>query len=150
MIKKTDMLAPKPDLLLKKIDERPQDKAPMQVLQAFDARMTCEVCENTVHSGNDCPETQDDVMCMNNNNNKNNNNNVFRPQGGQGWNQPRPYYQGGNDNSNSFNLNQPTLRDLVLSQAKVNEYLQKKMAANDKSLETIQAKMDGISSAIKN
>jgi hypothetical protein len=42
------------------------------------------------------------------------------------------------------------LRDLVLSQAKVNESLQKKLAANDKSLETIQAKMDGISSAIKN
>jgi hypothetical protein len=42
------------------------------------------------------------------------------------------------------------LRDLVLGQAKVNESLQKKLAANDKSLETIQAKMDFISSAIKN
>jgi hypothetical protein len=42
------------------------------------------------------------------------------------------------------------LRDLVLGQAKVNETLQKKLAANDKSLETIQARMDGISSAIKN
>jgi hypothetical protein len=38
---------------------------------------------------------------------------------------------------------------LVLGQAKVNESLQKKMAANDKILETIQAKMDVISSAIK-
>jgi hypothetical protein len=42
------------------------------------------------------------------------------------------------------------LRDLVLDQAKINKLLQKKLAANDKSLETIQAKMHGISSAIKN
>jgi hypothetical protein len=41
------------------------------------------------------------------------------------------------------------LRDHVLGQAKVNESLQKKMATNDKTLETIQAKMDGISFAIK-
>jgi hypothetical protein len=41
------------------------------------------------------------------------------------------------------------LRDLVLGQEKINESPQKKPAANVKSLETIQAKMDGISSAIK-
>jgi hypothetical protein len=80
----------------------------------------------------------------------NNNNNRFRPQGGQGWNQSCPYYQGPNGNSNSFNPNHPSLRDLVLGQAKVNESLQKKLATNDKSLETVQAKMDGISSASKN
>jgi hypothetical protein len=32
----------------------------------------------------------------------NNNNNGFHPQGAQGWNQSRSYYQGGNANSNSF------------------------------------------------
>jgi hypothetical protein len=42
------------------------------------------------------------------------------------------------------------LRDHFIAQAKVNESQKKKMAANDKTLETIQAKMDGISSAIKN
>jgi hypothetical protein len=94
--------------------------------------------------GNDCLETHEDVMYMNNKNNE------FRPQGGQGWNKSCPYYQGGNGISNSFNPNQPSLRDLVLGQAKVNESLQKKLAAKDKSLETIQTKMDGISSAIKN
>nr|BAD32083.1 hypothetical protein [Oryza sativa Japonica Group]BAD32087.1 hypothetical protein [Oryza sativa Japonica Group] len=40
------------------------------------------------HSGNDCPETREEVMYMGNNNNG------FRPQGDQGWNLPRPYYQG--------------------------------------------------------
>ena len=42
------------------------------------------------------------------------------------------------------------MRDLVYGQAKINESLQKKLAANDKSMETIHAKMDGFSIAIKN
>ena len=61
-----------------------------------------------------------------------------------------PILPGGNGNSNSFNPNQPTLRDLVYGQAKINESLQKKLAAIDKSMETIHAKMDGFSTAIKN
>jgi hypothetical protein len=142
-VKEMDMLAAKLDLLLKKIEKLPRDEAPTQALQALDARITCEVCGNTGHSGNDCPETHEDIMYMNNNNR-------FRPQGCQGWNQSRPYYQGGNGNSSLFNPNQPSLRDLVLGQAKINESLQKKLAANEKSLETIQVKMDGISSAIRN
>ena len=90
-----------------------------------------------------CPETREEALFLNGNNG-------FRPQGGQGWNQPRPYYQGGNGNSNSFNPNQLTLTDLVYGQAKINKSLQKKLAANDKSMETIHAKMDGFSIAIKN
>ena len=54
----------------------------------------------------------------------NGNNNRFCPQGGLGSNQPRPYYQG--------------------------ESLQKKLAATDKSMETIHAKMDEFSTAMKN
>ena len=42
------------------------------------------------------------------------------------------------------------MRDLVYGHAKINESLQKKFAANDKSMETIHAKMDGFSTAIKN
>jgi seryl-tRNA synthetase len=42
------------------------------------------------------------------------------------------------------------LRDLVYNQAKINESIQKKLATNDKSLETIHAKMDGFSTTIKN
>jgi hypothetical protein len=138
------MLAAKIDLLLKKFEGYSQDKAQTQTLQAFYARMTCEVCGNTGHSGNDCPETHEEAMYLNKNNNE------FRPQGGQGCNQPCPFYQGGNGTSNSFNPNQPTLRDLVYGQTKVNEKIQKKLAANDKSLETIHAKLDGFSTAIKN
>ena len=42
------------------------------------------------------------------------------------------------------------MRDLVYGQVTINESIEKKLAANDKSLETIHAKMDGISTAIKN
>ena len=130
------------DLLLKKFEDYSQDKAQMQTLQALETRMTCEVCGNIVHSGDNCPETQEEALFLNGNG--------FRPQGGQGWNQPCPYYQGGNGNSNYFGPNQPILRDLVYGQAKINESLQNKLAAIDKSMETIHAKMDGFSTAIKN
>ena len=42
------------------------------------------------------------------------------------------------------------MRDLVYSQAKIIESLQKKLAATDKSMGTIHAKMDEFSTAIKN
>ena len=42
------------------------------------------------------------------------------------------------------------MRDLVYGQAKINESLQKKLDAKDKSMETIHAKMDSFSTAIKN
>ena len=48
-----------------------------------------------------------------------------------------------------FNSNQPTLRDLVYGQAKINESIQKKLATDEKSLKIIHAKMDGFSTAIK-
>ena len=102
--------------------------------------MTCEVCGNTRHSGNDCPETREDVCYMNNNR--------FHPQGGQGWNQQRPYYQGGN-NGNSFNPNQPSLNDLIFGQAKINESISKRLIVNDKTIESLNAKMEGLSSTVK-
>ena len=42
------------------------------------------------------------------------------------------------------------MRDLVFGQAKFNKYLNKKLAANDKILENINAKVETLSSAIKN
>ena len=101
--KKTDMLAMKIDLLLKKFEDYSQDKAQMQTLQVLETHMTSEVCGNVGYSVDNCPEIQEEALYLNGNNNG------FRPQGGQGWNQPCPYYQGGNGNSNSFNPNQPTV-----------------------------------------
>ena len=75
-VKETDMLAAKIDLLMKRLEENNQEK-----VQSIDARMTCEVCGEVGHSGNDCPETREEVAYMNNG---------FCQQGGNGgWtNQP--------------------------------------------------------------
>jgi hypothetical protein len=91
--------------------------------------MMCEVCENVGHSGNDCLKTQEDTAYINNG---------YRQQGGgnnNGWsNQRRPPFQGNsNHNSNynsNFNSNQPSLKDLVLGQVKINENFTKKMTNN--------------------
>ena len=42
------------------------------------------------------------------------------------------------------------MRDLVVGQAKINESLNKKLATNDKILEGINAKVETLSSALKN
>ena len=122
-VKETDMLAAKLDLLMKKLDEgnRPQVPVPVHAMNSY---FTCEVCGDGGHSGNDCPESREDAAYINNNNTG------YRPQGSQGWGQARPPFQGG---GNSFNSN--------FGQAKINESLNKKLAANDKILESIHAKV---------
>ena len=42
------------------------------------------------------------------------------------------------------------MRDLVFGQAKINESLNKNLSANDKILESINAKVESLSFAIKN
>ena len=140
------MLTAKLDLLLKKLDEGNRQQMPVPV-HAMNPYSMCDVCGDGGHSGNDCPETREEAAYIINNNN----NTRFRPQGGQGWGQARPPFQGGGNNFNSnFNSNQPSLRDLVFGQAKINESLNKKLATNDKILESINAKVETLSSAIKN
>jgi hypothetical protein len=82
-LKEVDMLSTKMDLLMKKLEDRANEK--QEVMHIHDSRMTCEECENTRHSGNNCPKTHEDVNFINNN--------YFRPQQNQGWNQQqRPNY----------------------------------------------------------
>jgi hypothetical protein len=47
-------------------------------------------------------------------------------------------------------LNQPSLKDLVLGQAKINENLTKKLTYNDKMLENIKFEIEGLSSSFQN
>ena len=44
----------------------------------------------------------------------------------------------------------PSLKDLVLGQDKINENISKKLAANDKILESINARIEVVSSSVKN
>ena len=54
-------------------------------------------------------------------------------------------FQGGNNYNSSFNSNfnsnQPPLRELILGQVKINENINKKLLANDKSLESLNVKL---------
>ena len=54
-----------------------------------------------------------------------------------------------NYNSN-YNSNQPSLKGLVLGQAKINENLTKKIMSNGKMLENINIKIKGLTSSVKN
>jgi hypothetical protein len=105
-LKEVDMLSAKMDLLMKKLEDRVSEKK--EVMHINDSRMTCEVCGDTGHSENNCPETEEDVNYIINNNN-------YRPQQNQGWNQQRPNYQGNFQDNNYNNFNQPPLRELVAS-----------------------------------
>ena len=148
-VKEVDMLQAKMDLLLKRLDERATEMSQaFNPVHAIDRCTACEVCGNPSHSGNDCPETREDVAYLNNNNN--NSNNGYRPQGGQNWNQPRPFYQGNNSGNSNFNSNQPSLKDLVFGQMKITEAINKRLNASDKNIENMNIKMDGLTSAVKN
>jgi hypothetical protein len=69
-----DMLATKVDLLMKKLEA----SSNVETTKIMDARMTCNVCGNVGHSGNDCPKTREEPSFINNDNNngfRNKNNN---------------------------------------------------------------------------
>ena len=109
-------------------------------VKAMDVHMPCEVCGESGHLGNDCPETHEDDTYINNG---------FRQQGNNGWNnQSRP--QGNLNYNSNYNSNQPSLKDLVLGQAKINESLTKKLTTNDKILENINSQIEGLTSPAKN
>jgi hypothetical protein len=60
-----------------------------------------------------------------------------------------PFLSGGNQ-GNTYNLNQPSVKDLFFGQAKINEGFNNKMATYDKALESLNVKIDSVSSALKN
>jgi hypothetical protein len=140
-VKEEDILTVKMDLLMKRLDDYTIEKASMSITShAMDSHMICEVCGSTRHSGNHC---QEDVMHINGNNNG------YRQQGDQTWNQQCPYYQEGNQ-GNSFNPNEPFFKYLVYGQAKVNVGVNKKISSYNKTLETLNIKIYGLSYAPKN
>ena len=63
-LKEVDMLSAKMDLLTKRLEEWANEK--QEGMHIHDSRMTCEECGYTGHSGNNCPETHEDVNFVNN------------------------------------------------------------------------------------
>jgi hypothetical protein len=90
------------------------------------------------------PKTHEEVTYINNG---------FRQLGNNGWNNQSRTQGNLNYNSNynsNYNPNQPSLKELVLGQAKINENLTKKLAYHDKSLENINSKLENLTSSIHN
>jgi len=55
------------DLLLKRLDEWAHEKEAMKgTVEAIDSQMTCEVCGEVGHSGNNSPETHEEAAYINN------------------------------------------------------------------------------------
>jgi uncharacterized coiled-coil protein SlyX len=139
-----NMLAAKMDLLMKKLEA----SSNVETTKIMDARMTCEVCDNVGHSGNECPETREEANFINNGNNNGFRNNNYN---NEGWNLRLSFpfnNQNGGNYSNSFN-NQP-IKDLVFCQARTNENLNKKLAANDKVLQNLNSTIESFTNAMKN
>ena len=67
LIKEIDMFAAKMDLLMKQVEHYEKVSA-QETLKAMDSHMTCEVCGDVGHSGNSCPETQEDLNFVNTDN----------------------------------------------------------------------------------
>jgi hypothetical protein len=57
--------------------------------------------------------------------------------------------QNGGNYSNSFN-NQPSIKDLIFGQARINKSLNKKLAANEKVLEKLNSTKESFTPAMKN
>ena len=139
-INTVDMLAAKLELLMKKLESPNQE-----VNQVSESRMTCETCGETGHSGTSCPLTQEDANFVGSNNNPNSG---FHPQ--QGWNS-KPNLPFGQQQGTNFNNSfQPTLKDLVYGQKQINDNISRKFLANDKTLESMAAQLEGFNSVIKN
>jgi hypothetical protein len=62
------------DLLMKKLEASRN----VETAKIMDARMTCEVCGNVGHSGNDCLETREEANFINNGNNNGFRNNNYK------------------------------------------------------------------------
>jgi uncharacterized coiled-coil protein SlyX len=139
------MIAAKMDLLMKKLEASTN----METAKIMETHMTCEICGNVGHSGNDCLESREEANFINNGNNNGFRDNNYN---NQGWNS-RPNFsfnnQNGGNYSNSFN-NHPSIKDRVFGQARINESLNMKLAANEKILENLNSTIESFTSAMMN
>ena len=127
-------LSTKMDVLLNWLEQQANYKKDCQAIQdAFNSQNICGE-----YLGVDFPKSQEDANIVINNSTP--------QQQRQGWNQQqqRSNSQGEHPSNyyNSSNPKQPSLRDLILEQVKINENISKKLAFNDKVLENINTKMD--------
>ena len=115
-------LSTKMDILLNWLEQRSNYKKDRQAIQdAFNAQNVCGE-----YLGVEFPEYQEDANIIIHS---------APQQQRQGWNQQQRSTYQGKYLGNSYNTpKQPSLRDLILEQARINENISKKFAFNDKVL----------------
>jgi hypothetical protein len=137
------MLTTKIDLLMKNLENPGLDH-----LKMANARVTCEECREIGHMGINCPTVPQDVNFIGNLNNG------FCPNQGFNavWNKPSfPFdnrQQGGM--GQNFNRSEPSLKDIVQDQRRINSEVDKKLLDNDRTLESIDSKMNNFIVAVQN
>jgi hypothetical protein len=115
-------------------------------LKILDARVMHEECRETCHMGMNCLMVSQDVNFVGNSNNG------FHPNQGfnAGWNKPRfpfdNHQQGGL--GQDFNRSEPSLKDIVWGQLRINLEVSKKLHVNDRILESIDSKMNNFTMVV--
>jgi hypothetical protein len=138
-----NMLTTKIDLLMKKLENLGLDH-----LKMVDTRVMCEECRETDHMAIYCTTVSKDVNFIDNSNND------FHPNQGfnAGCNKPSfPFdnrQQGGM--GHNFNRSEPSLKDIIRGQLRINSEVGKKLLANDRILECIESKMNNFTVAAQN
>jgi hypothetical protein len=128
-LEEVDMLTTKIDLLMKKLENPVLDH-----LKMVDARVTCEECREIGHMGINYPTVPQDVNFFGNSNNG------FCPNQGFNvrWNNPSfpfdNHQQGGN--GQNFNRNEPSLRDIIRDQVRINDEVGKRSMPRTRSWRT--------------
>jgi hypothetical protein len=117
-------------------------------LKMVDARVMCEESREIGHMGINCPTVPQDVNFVGNSNNGFYPNQDFNA----GRNKPSfPFdnrQQGGM--GQNFNRSEPSLKDIVWDQLRVNLKVGKKLLANDRILESIDSKMNNFTVVFQN
>jgi hypothetical protein len=142
-LEEVDMLTTRIDLLMKKLENPGLDH-----LKMVDARVTCEECRETCHMGINSPTIPQDVNFVDNSSNG------FCPNQGfnAGWNKPSfPFdndQQGGM--GQNINISEPSLKDIVWDQLRINSEAGKRLPANDRIQESIDSKMNNFIVPVQN
>jgi hypothetical protein len=140
-LEEVDMLTAKIDLLMKRLENLGLDHLKMIIV-------TCEECGETCHMGINYPTVSQDVSFIGNSNNG------FHPNQGfnAGWNKPSFLFnncqQGGM--RQNINRSEPSLKDIIRDQLRINSEVGKKLLANDRILESIDSKMNNFIVAVQN
>jgi hypothetical protein len=100
----------------------------------------CEECGETGHMGINCPMVPQDVNFIGNCNNDFHPNQGFNAR----WNKPSFPFDNRQQGAmgQNFNRSEPSLKDIVWDQLRINSKVGKKLLANDRILESIDSKMN--------